>query len=188
MRYSLLLVALFVGACARRPPPPPVEPAPADEATLPPPFTAEQIHAAMPAGTRMTVKTVDASGVERVEEWQVVGSTAEQATFAYVPLVDGALIGDQSRTSTVSWTELEGHARFPADATTVEPWSFETPLGPMEGWRYVQLGQVNGQVSRNVFEFSRTHPGPPLRMTVEVGGVVVARMEVLGVQRPDQAP
>lgn len=184
---ALLLPCALLAACAPKPPPVPAAPPPVEapvEEALPPPFTPEQIRAAMPTGTRLLIQRVDAAGAVTQEEWHVVDNTPQAARFAFVPVLEGQAQPEAATQEAVSWEELAAHAAFPASATTVEATSFETPLGMMEGWRYVQVVEVNGQLSRNIFEFSRAHPGPPLRMTVEVGGQPVARMEVLRIEAP----
>ncbi|MBS1907539.1 MAG: hypothetical protein JST33_13430 [Actinobacteria bacterium] len=59
----------------------------------------------------------------------------------------------------VTWRELQAHAAFPADRTTVGTETIAHPLGRLECLRY----DVRGDDGGTVFWFALAHPGMPVR-------------------------
>lgn len=147
----------------------------AEPATLAPPVTPGAFRAAFPAGTTIRYR-IEAAGAPAVEErWQWVATDAEGCTIhTWTTLPDGTVRDDGEGRS--AWAELLAHAVFPADRTTVEDASIETPAGTFATWRYA-VTEPDG--SGKVLYFARTLPGPPVSMVVTEGGAEVYRMTLL---------
>src|SRR5262249_46957224 len=107
-----------------------------DPAHAPTPFTAADIRDGSPAGKTMTLR-VEAEGAEpflRVNRYVEVDE-------------QGVLIGRGRATSAgppmappqggrATWLELQAHASFPAEQTTIESGDVETPMGSLACLRY----------------------------------------------------
>ena len=119
--------------------------------TLPTPFTADQIRAGCPDGR--TVRTSDGSGTISVSRF--AGGDDDGATLeSWTEEPDGDTTSDTVRTR-VTWRQLQLHAAFPADGTTVSQEAIRTPLGELECARY----DVDGMT----FWFDTHRPGMPVR-------------------------
>lgn len=133
------------------------------EALAPVPFPAERIRTATDAGRTyvFAVTTPDGQTAQRRLRFTAVdaeGGTLESALLG----PDGAPFGEpQARR--VTWTELEGHAHFPAAATTVTEESVTVPAGRFDATVYTV--REEGKVSR--YWFAKDLPGAPVRMVEE---------------------
>lgn len=150
MRALVLLLALL-GCGPKRPTSarPPI-----------PPFTADQIQAAMPPGLILRFVLTSPGEPPRVTSWKIQERTDTTVTVRYdetsaVPL--------RSDTRQHTWTELESHAHFPLEATT---WQ-EGPL-TLSGTDYPRTRTYvvhrleDGHPIEEHFTFSLDHPGPPV--------------------------
>lgn len=143
---------------------------------LPTPFTADEIRDATGAGTTIRLRTEQPDGTigERVNRFRQ--TDAEGAT-----LDRWAADDPQSLVSSrVTWLELQAHAAFPADRTTVTLEMLETPFGSVECRRYDTADEPGGPIVS--FWFSLAHPGMPVRFEVPVGDGVM-RTTVLEITR-----
>lgn len=126
----------------------------------PTPFTADEIRAATPAG--YTVVTVTEHGGEtshRRTEFTEVDEA--RAIMVMTPLDDHGEPSGGSREVVAAWTDLQAHASFPAEITTIRRDTVETPLGTIDCVRY----DVANDDHTNTFWFSPAHPGMPIRLT-----------------------
>ena len=75
----------------------------------------------------------------------------------------------------MTWLDLQGHASFPADDTTIESETIETPLGELDCLRYT----VRDGASEKIFWFAKDLPGMPVRFVVRNDGNVGATVSVV---------
>lgn len=134
-----------------------------DEATLPTPFSAAEIRDAWPEGFWLDTRTTSAEG-ERLGRTIVTEWGAEKVTMVEVVIEEGAQpTAEQiaaAQSATMTWDELEGHARFDASRTTRERERHTTALGAaLEGWTYRVRGSEGAE---SVFFFADDFPGPPV--------------------------
>lgn len=131
--------------------------------TLPTPFSAAEIRDGWSQGFWLDTKTTSAQG-ERIGRTIVTGWGAEQVTMIEVVLDEGAEPTDEqieaAQPATMTWDELEGHARFDAARTTRERETRSTALGDdLEGWLYTVRGAEGAESN---FFFADGFPGPPV--------------------------
>lgn len=134
------------------------------EGHAPTPFTAEQIRRGCPQGRTVTTLTETADGATETHISRFLDCDAEGATY---------VTGDGERR--VTWIELQAHASFPADATSISRETIETSLGRLRCLRY----EVAEGAQRRVFWFDETRPGMPVLFTVEGDGGVLTRSTVV---------
>ncbi|RHW23840.1 hypothetical protein D0Z08_27500 [Nocardioides immobilis] len=148
--------------------------------TAPTPFTAAQIRDGARAGKEIRVR-VEAAGetpyfrVNRYLECDEAGAVLERFHLA----LDGSPIGDPEL-DPVAWLDLQGHASFPVDATTIEPERIETPLGELDCLRYT----VREGATENVFWFATDLPGMPVRFVTRIDGEVALTVSMVANVNP----
>lgn len=133
-------------------------------AMLPTPYTADAIREAFQPGVFLAFDVTTGGATSR-QRWQVTQATADEVTIAFT--VQGA-----TDVKTSAFEDLRQHAAFPADTAERERVSWDSSLGPVEGWVYT----VQGETLRT-FWFADAYPGPPLLMTVHNGETETMRME-----------
>lgn len=139
----------------------------AAERWLPTPFTADQIRAAMPAGTCVTLRIDPPPDQPAVTVlWRVEEATPTHMVGLTTAQLDGAAWSEPEPVR-ARWTSLQRHARFDVRRTTRARATFDTALGAFDGWRY-EVRQSDGTV--DVFEFADAMPGPPVRMLDRTAG------------------
>ena len=118
---------------------------------LPTPFTATEIRDATGRGKTIRIRIdlpdgTSSSRVNRFSETDAEGATLERWSAE-----------DRSDLSAnrVTWLELQRHAAFDAETTSVSTESLSIPLGEVECLRYDTEG--------GTFWFSLTHPGMPVQ-------------------------
>ncbi|UNK70577.1 hypothetical protein [Microbacterium sp. H1-D42] len=132
---------------------------------LPTPFTAAQIRASSRDGKliRLLVESADGTVVERINRFRDAddeGANLEQW------LSDAP---DDATTRRVTWLELQSHAAFPTELTTVSTEVIELPLGRLECVRYDVIATDADPAA--TFWFALAHPGMPVRyQTVTASG------------------
>lgn len=125
----------------------------------PTPFTADEIRRGCPPGRSITIRHTNQDASE--ENWLTVFVEANE---------EGALLTNQRVTQSsepvgeasefrATWDELQPHASFPADITTIETESLSTPLGTFECLRYT-IEEADGT---KVLWFAPALPGLPVR-------------------------
>jgi hypothetical protein len=118
---------------------------------LPTPFTADEIRDATGAGRliRLLLEGPDGPMGEHVNRFS--DTDEEGATLDRWATEDpNAVVSNR-----VTWAELQGHAAFDADTTSVSTVSLSTPLGALTCRRY--------DTDDGVFWFSMAHPGMPVQ-------------------------
>ena len=173
---TLAALALCALACAK--PADTVEPSTGDEevseATIAAvPFSAAEIHAATPPGRTYVVEMREGDEEPRRETW-----TFEQSTDAGFLLVVRDPEGTELRRSEGPWSELESHAHFPAELTTIAAAALRSELGNLTCRIYTVRDPDDANVVRR-FWFADDLPGAPIRMVVESGEQVVMEMRIV---------
>ena len=110
---------------------------------------------------RLDVEQPDGERFERVNRFSdcdAEGATLERRLVA----ADGGAEGEVSA-GRVTWLELQWHAAFPAERTTVTEETLELPMGRLECVRYdTREGDVTDAPVES-FWFARAFPGMPVR-------------------------
>jgi len=141
----------------------------------PTPFTAEEIRAGCPAGRTIRLR-VDLAGetpfhrVSRFVECDAAGATMER----YRASSDGSAL-EEPQVEQVTWHDLQAHASFDADDTTIEPDRITSPIGELECLRYT----VRDGSTDEVFWFAKDLPGMPVQLVTRSDGKVVATVSVV---------
>jgi len=143
----------------------------------PTPFTANEIRSAAPAG--YTVETItEQAGVVSRRRTEFVDVDADRATMVMTPIDEtGEPVGD-AREVMATWTDLQAHASFPSEITTLSHDTIETPLGRVNCLRY----DVSSEDHTNTFWFSPLHPGMPIRVASDASNAPTTT--VVSVTRP----
>ncbi|SFS09920.1 hypothetical protein SAMN04487783_1332 [Agrococcus baldri] len=128
------------------------------EGLAPTPFTADEIRAGCPDGHWLLVRT-ERAGVETFhrngfEEGDEAGCTLTSVETD----ASGRPTWDVSR-QRATWLDLQAHAAFPAERTTVAPERIRLAFGERECLRY----EVTGDGGTTTFWFALDHPGMPVR-------------------------
>ncbi len=97
--------------------------------------------------------------------------------------VEGTPQGEPE-TATATWKELESHAHFPRNATTIRESVVEVPAGRFETFQYRITSTTNGATSSATLWFAKNLPGPPVKVVREVDGAVAMTMVLLQTHRP----
>jgi hypothetical protein len=138
------------------------------------PFTADEIRLACPAGRLVTSHAESADGTvlrvtNRYLSCDAEGAEIERTEHA----PDGSVVDRDAGRST--WLELQQHAAFPEDRTTIERTVLDGPLGPQDCLLYTVSA---GPVVRR-FWFATARPGMPVRVETVLDGVVTQTRHVV---------
>lgn len=135
----------------------------------PTPFTAAEIRAASRPGRtlRSLVETPDQPGHLRVNRYLACDEEGAELELTVLSLT-GEQLQEPDR-GRVTWLELQGHASFPEEATTVVPERITTALGELDCLRYA----VRHEDDEDVFWFATALPGMPVRREHRVAGRLV---------------
>jgi hypothetical protein len=143
-------------------------------ARAPTPFTADEIRVGCPAGRTIRLR-VDVVGdtpfhrVSRFMECDEAGATMERSRLS----LDGSPLA-QPEVDQVTWQDLQAHASFPADDTTIESERIETAIGALDCLRYT----VRNGATDQVFWFAKDLPGMPIQALTRTDGQVVTTVSV----------
>jgi hypothetical protein len=141
----------------------------------PTPFTAEEIRAGCPTGRTIRLR-VHVEGetpfhrVSRFLECDGSGATLERSRLS----LDGSLLAEPD-VDRVSWRDLQAHASFPANDTTIGPERIETAIGELDCLRYT----VRDGATEEVFWFAKDLPGMPIQYLTRTEGRVVMTVSVV---------
>ena len=129
----------------------------------PTPFTAAEIREGCPKGRTITTRHETPGEPDVVEVSRFVESDHQ-----------GAVIESRGERYHVGWADLQAHASFPAESTTIEDDTIEIPIGRLRCKRYRVAS--NGKVT--TFWFAVDLPGMPVRYVSEKEGEVVSTATV----------
>jgi len=130
----------------------------------PTPFTAEEIRRGCPTGRAVTARTEAAGEPDRVDLTVFVATDP-----------DGAVMESNGQQHRVTWRELQGHASFPAEATTISEEVVVGPLGTMDCLSY----RVVGDATASTFWFAKDRPGMPILFNTEQDGAISSTTVVI---------
>lgn len=141
----------------------------------PTPFTADEIRAGCPTGRtiRLLVEGVDETPFHRVSrfvECDEAGATLERSRLS----LDGSPLAEPE-VDRMTWRDLQAHASFPAEDTTVEHERIQTAIGELDCLRYT----VREGATDRIFWFAKDRPGMPIRSLTRTGGRVVTAVSVV---------
>lgn len=144
----------------------------------PTPFTADQIRGRCPEGktVRVLIERAGAPAYQRVTRFVDVDESG--ATLVRSELAADGTARTEPETDRVTWLDLQSHASFPADVTTIEPERITTALGELDCLRYTVLDEG----AESVFWFATDHPGMPVRYLTRVDGAVVLTVSVVEIR------
>ena len=128
-----------------------------------------------PVGRTIRV-LVEVDGVEPYVRVQRYVWTNERSatTERWRETVDGVPVSDVEERDT-TWQQLQAHASFPADQTTIEPDTIDTPLGIIDCLRYTV--RDGGTVKR--LWYARHLPGVPVKVVVREENRVVSTVTMI---------
>jgi hypothetical protein len=151
---------------------------------LPTPFTADEIREGCPEGrlTRTRVQSGDEAPHERFSRFVDCDDTGAVMERGLVT-ADGSPVGEPLR-ARMTWRDLQAHAAFPSERTTVAHEVIETPLGQLECLRYTVLAGAD----IDTFWFDTGRPGMPVQVTTERDGHIVESSTMIADERPDPSP
>jgi hypothetical protein len=84
----------------------------------------------------------------------------------------------------VTWRDLQAHASFPAEDTTITSERIETEIGQLPCLRY----QVRDGTTDEVLWFAEDLPGMPVRYLTRTDDQVVTTVTVVSDTRPTDLP
>lgn len=144
---------------------------------LPTPFTADEIRAGCPEGHTVRLRVTEPDGTSYRRLSRYTGCDEAGATIESWRVDEHGLpVGDvHSERST--WRELQEHASFPADRTTVEPGTLDLATGSHWCWVYTVGGTAGPR-----FWFADAFPGMPVRFEIPTADGVETT-EMIGILR-----
>ena len=138
----------------------------------PTPFSAAEIRAGCPEGRVSVVRTPDGLGATRFAEGDEEGAWIEDT-----PLDESGQVAGPVERERSTWLELQEHAAFPAEHTTIDRVEL---LGPLAQRRCLRYTVRRGEATL-VFWFAVDLPGMPIRVERSEGGVTRTTLEVVSV-------
>jgi hypothetical protein len=160
---ALACAALAVPALAQTPP----------SATLPTPYSAEQIREAWQPGFRVEMRTTQA-GAESRSRMTVISATPESAVIRSEEIAASGAASAPPAEVTATFSQLRDHALFDATKASRERAECRSQLGSMPGWRYVTTDPSGAVLTMC---FADATPGPPVEYQTTRDGAVVSRTE-----------
>lgn len=151
----------------------PVEVAPA-------PYTADEIRAAHPPGTKI-VFLVEQAGLPAIHRTMIFGRADDDGTTlieGHTTTPEGQEVAPVEEGS-ATWEELQQHAAFPADLTERAEAEVTVPAGRFACALYTVTTVEDEVPTVSRYWFAHEKPGPPVLLEVQHGGVLVLRMTLL---------
>jgi hypothetical protein len=174
-----MIALLLVLACAHKDAPSgpsPTETAAAAQTMARTPYTAAQIRDAMPVGTVIVYRRVEAGKDPYLNRMTVVAADDATGTIADAVVDAQGTVLSEEAPATTRWEDLRKHAEFPVAALQTSDDAVDVPAGHFDTWKYV-VTAPDGTVT--TYQFARTLPGPPVSMQVRAGDMVVFSMELV---------
>jgi hypothetical protein len=146
----------------------------------PTPFSAAEIRDAFVLGRIVRSLMTRGGGEPVVHVRKNLAADDEAGTYeVWTEAPDGTRQSEPEQGRS-TWLDLQRHASMPADATTIEPLTFEVPMGRYEGLRYTRIDGAK----TDTFWFAMSLPGAPVRIEYRVGDEVVFSSIAISEQRP----
>ena len=173
-----MISLLLILACAHKDAasPSPTEAAFAAQTMAPTPYTAAQIRDAMPVGTVVVYRRVEAGKEPYLNRMTVVAADETSGTIADAVIDEQGVVLSEEAPATMQWEELRKHAEFPVAALQTSDSAVDVPAGHFDTWKYV-VTEPDGTVT--TYQFARTLPGPPVWMEIRAADAVAFSMELV---------
>ncbi|NHA67145.1 hypothetical protein [Phycicoccus flavus] len=142
---------------------------------LPTPFSADEIRAATPQGRTQVVRTEPLGGAASTRRVRYVEPDAEGVIQVRTSIGEDGEDQDAPVRERVTWRDLQSHASYPADRTSLERARLEHPLGDLDCVRYT-MG--DGDAVDTVW-FDLARPGLPVLLESRRGSDLVLRVTLL---------
>jgi hypothetical protein len=148
----------------------------------PTPFTAAEIRDGCPEGRTIRMLVEPDGGGSFIRVSRFVDCDADGATIVRTRTKLGGEPLGPPEPGRSTWRELQEHVSFPADRTTVEHETIDSPMGPLECLRY----RIADGSSIETFWFARSLPGMPVRYSGSENGRQTSVTTMIGseVQAP----
>lgn len=146
----------------------------------PTPFSAAEIAEGCQPG-RVSVYRITEQDAPSIDlQWEFTVADDAHAEYQTGPVGDSGTPLMPPATARVLWTELQAHASYPEDQTSIEVETIEIPAGTFRCWKYTV---DDGRIVSTAW-FALDLPGPPARKIDTVDGVEVSSMTLLGYVDP----
>lgn len=153
--------------------------------TAPTPYTADEIRAALPPGSRIVLRR-EMQGLPTVHSTMTFRAAddpeRETRLVVHTTTPDGMEVAPPDE-GTVSWEELRDHAAFPAAATERAEGRIEVPAGGFDCMLYTVRTMEQGAPTVSRYWFAKDLPGPPVLLEVEREGTTILRLTLLETTR-----
>jgi hypothetical protein len=146
----------------------------------PTPFSAAEIREGCPAGRVSIFRVESPTGGESLLAFRFQGGDEESSKLE---IVTTDLEGEElspPRAGGSKWTELQAHASYPADGTTITTEMLTTPAGTFECWLYTVS---RGELTTKAW-FAKDLPGPPVQSITTKGETEQVRMTLIEQKMP----
>ena len=174
----MITLLLFLACAHKDAPTAPsaVEAAAAAQAMAPTPYTAAEIRDALPVGTVVVYRRVEAGNAPYLNRMTMVSADAVECRIADAIVDEQGNVVTEEGEIEASWEELRKHAEFPVAALQTSEDAVDVPAGHFDTWKYV-VTDPDGTVT--TYQFARTLPGPPVWMEVRASDTVAFSMELV---------
>lgn len=98
--------------------------------------------------------------------------------------LDGTPRGEPT-TARATWEELESHAHFPRETTTITETEIDVPAGTFAAYRYEIRTTDDGVPTVTRLWFAKELPGPPVKMVRVAGDATTLEMTLVASERPE---
>jgi hypothetical protein len=138
-------------------------------------FLADEIRMGSPVGRtiRLLVEVDDSEPFIRVQRY-VWTNERSATTERWQETVNGARVGEIEERD-ISWRQLQARSSFPAEQTSIEADTIETPLGIMDCLRYTVR---EGETVKRLW-FARHLPGVPVKVVVKEQGRLISTVTMV---------
>lgn len=146
-----------------------------DPTHAPTPFTADEIRRGCPVGKTIELRVEQDGEAPFVRINRYIACDEVGATIERRRVTDEGTPPDPGRRDHATWLELQAHASFPKNETTITPEIIETPLGQLACLRY----SVQDGPAHRTFWFATEIPGMPVRSVVRQDGRVTSTVTMI---------
>lgn len=146
----------------------------------PTPFSAAQIREACADGTWIRFKVEAPDAPETFLVFRFLNGGREEVTIVSSTFDPHGGLSGGPEAKRQRWVDLQAHASFPEAATRIDPATFDTFRGRLNGWLYTVRGMRDDRAVLTRYAFARALPGPPVLLEEFTGGSLTLRMTMVG--------